>query len=126
MDWDWDWDGSPGGRRYRAPYGANNDDSFCSTLHFHCSLWFGRSNSKEPERKCHHIFEIKRGHEDSKTKITTCVQFCRSTTLCFLILSSSECCDGYGGGNDENLMLINSVHYGESYYYCKWENNLSL
>ena len=24
-DWDWDWDGSPGGRRYRAPYGANND-----------------------------------------------------------------------------------------------------
>ena len=20
----WDWDGSPGGRRYRAPYGANN------------------------------------------------------------------------------------------------------
>ena len=22
-DWDWDWDGSPGGRRYRAPYGAN-------------------------------------------------------------------------------------------------------
>ena len=80
------------------------------------------------KRKCHHIFEIKRGHEDEdrKTKITTCVQFCRSTTLCFLILSSSECCDGYGGGNDENLMLINSVHYGESYYYCKWENNLSL
>ena len=24
MGWDWDGIGSPGGRRYRAPYGANN------------------------------------------------------------------------------------------------------
>ena len=24
-DWDWDWDGSPGGCRYRAPYGANKN-----------------------------------------------------------------------------------------------------
>ena len=24
LGWDWDWIGSPGGRGYRAPYGANN------------------------------------------------------------------------------------------------------
>ena len=38
----WDWDGSPGGRGYRAPYGANNVD-FCQ---FVSSILFTMHPSK--------------------------------------------------------------------------------
>ena len=59
-DWDWDWDGSPGGRGYRAPYGANKRKNVSELVNTLVCIYYylGTSNRRtdqcQSENEQHH------------------------------------------------------------------------